>query len=297
MQQVTTCPVCHGKILLSFLSCKDFSVTKETFQLVQCESCCLVITTPQPDESELEKYYISPNYISHTNKLSNLTDLLYKTSRHLTLRWKYNLIRKHSITSKTPLEILDFGCGTGDFLKLCKQYHHKTTGVEPSLVARSAAIRNTNACIVSKITEVAHPSFDVITLWHVLEHVTKLDETMEKLKDKLKNDGTLFIAVPNLKSLDAKKYKDDWAAYDVPRHLWHFTQGPMETLLHKHNLKLISIIPMLLDAYYVSLLSEQYKNGKNFLSNFSRALVQGWMSNREAKKTKAYSSLIYIASK
>lgn len=296
MQQVTECPVCQERNFSYFLSCKDYTVSHETFQLHQCTNCSFVLTTPRPEAKELEKYYLSPHYISHTNKSVHLIDLIYKMSRLLTLRWKYSLIKKYSVFSETNAQVLDFGCGTGAFIQECEKHKIKASGVEPSPIARREAIRNTNSQISADILDVQGP-FDAITLWHVLEHVSQLQDTVSKLKNKLNENGTLFIAVPNLQSYDAKKYGDKWAGYDVPRHLWHFSNKTMQLLLSHHNLKLTKVIPMRLDAYYVSMLSEKYKNGKNFVSNFAHAIGQGWTSNNAAKTTKEYSSLIYIARK
>ncbi len=296
MQHVTECPVCQESNFSYFLSCKDHTVSHETFQLLKCTGCSFVITTPRPDEKELDKYYLSDAYISHSNKSLSLIDKVYKVSRMFTLKWKYNLIRKYSVLSETPASILDFGCGTGAFLQECEKHKMRATGVEPSAIARTQAIQNTSAQIVPDIQDV-QDKFDVITLWHVLEHVGKLNDTVHKLKNQLKESGTMFIAVPNLQSLDARKYQAYWAGYDVPRHLWHFSKKTMELLLRRHDLKLTTVMPMRLDAYYVSLLSEKYKNGKNSVSHIGNAIIGGWKSNNAAKTNQEYSSLIYIARK
>jgi 2-polyprenyl-3-methyl-5-hydroxy-6-metoxy-1,4-benzoquinol methylase len=294
MQHITACPVCKESNFSYFLSCKDYTVSHETFQLVKCTGCGFVMTSPRPDEKDLGKYYQSDAYISHSNKSRNLIDKVYKVSRMFTLKWKYDLVRKHSILSDKAASVLDFGCGTGAFLQECVKHKMKATGVEPSAMARTQALRNTSATIVPDI-ENMKDKFDVITLWHVLEHVSNLHDTVLKLKNQLKGSGTMFIAVPNLQSLDAQKYQAYWAGYDVPRHLWHFSKKTMEMILNHHGLNLTTVVPMRLDAYYVSLLSEKYKNGKNPVSNISNAIIQGWRSNNAAKTTQEYSSLIYIA--
>lgn len=252
------------------------------------------MTNPQPEEKDLPRYYQSESYISHSNKSQGIIDRIYKIARSYTLKWKYHLVQKHSLHH--PSSLLDYGCGTGAFLQHCQTRNLHVAGVEPSDLARAEAIRMINAPVVSHLHE-AKGQYDAITLWHVLEHVSTLNTTIEELKSKLQNNGTMFIAVPNLNSRDAKKYRQYWAAYDVPRHLWHFTKHSMESILNGHGLKLNKVLPMRLDAYYVSMLSEKYKRGQNNISTMTRALISGWQTNIEAKKTNEYSSLIYIIRK
>lgn len=296
MQHVTECPVCQGNNFSDYLSCKDYTVSHETFQLRQCTACEFIVTSPRPEEKDLGKYYLSDAYISHSDKSPSLIDQVYKVSRMFTLKWKYHLVKKYTVQSQHPASLLDFGCGTGMFLQTCEKNRMNTAGVEPSGIARSIAIKNSKAEIATDIKAVEQ-QFDAITLWHVLEHVEKINDTLRDLKNHLRENGTMFIAVPNLQSRDARKYQAYWAGYDVPRHLWHFSAKTMKRLLKKHELRLINIEPMRLDAYYVSMLSEKYKIGKNTLSNLGEAAIQGWKSNIEAKTTQEYSSLIYIARK
>jgi 2-polyprenyl-3-methyl-5-hydroxy-6-metoxy-1,4-benzoquinol methylase len=243
----------------------------------------------------LEKYYLSAAYISHSNKSAGIVDYAYKASRIFTLKWKYKLIQKFGKLEQPGLRILDFGCGTGFFLRECEKHKMLVTGVEPSHKAREQARQQTSGSIVPNLESVSGV-FEIITLWHVLEHVEHLNDTINKLKLRLAENGTMFIAVPNLESHDAKKYQEYWAGYDVPRHLWHFSKQSMERLLNKHNLKLLQIVPMKLDAYYVSMLSEKYK-GANKLSTITNAIKEGWKSNQDAKYDSQHSSLIYIARK
>lgn len=294
MRYLSVCPICQASELTTFLSCEDYTVSHETFQLERCLTCGFVLTNPQPEVDVSPKYYQSDAYISHSNKSLNLIDLIYKISRHYTLKWKYQLIQKHS--SSKPHSILDYGCGTGAFLAVCKKKRLEIRGVEPSTNARSQATQKTKTEILSSLTQVNNKS-DVITLWHVLEHVHDLNETVESLKACLNKNGTMFIAVPNHQSRDAEWYGKFWAGYDVPRHLWHFSRKTMQALLARHQLTLADVVPMKLDAYYVSLLSEKYKRHKTDASSLIKAIAQGWKSNKEAKKNSDYSSLIYIARK
>jgi 2-polyprenyl-3-methyl-5-hydroxy-6-metoxy-1,4-benzoquinol methylase len=295
MVRVTECPVCQGNSFSDFIKCEDYTVSHETFQLIKCRQCSLVITSPRPDGEKLEKYYVSDDYISHSNKSSGVVDYAYKASRVFTLRWKYNLIQKFGDVKKPGLRILDFGCGTGFFLRECEKNKMLVAGVEPSDKAREMAQQQTSGSIVPNLESVSG-LFEIITLWHVLEHVEQLNDTITKLKQHLTETGTMFIAVPNLESPDAKKYQQYWAGYDVPRHLWHFSKRSMERLFNRHNLRLLKIIPLKLDAYYVSMLSEKYK-GANKLTTITNAIKEGWKSNQGARYNTQYSSLIYIARK
>lgn len=294
MQRLSACPICQGHDLRPHLSCEDYTVSHETFTLEKCETCGFVLTNPSPSENDLSRYYQSDAYISHSNRSATFTDRVYKVIRRFTLKWKVNLVKTHSLIP--PRTILDFGCGTGAFLRECKKNGAEIFGVEPSAVARELAIKETRTTIWESIYG-PDQHYDVITLWHVLEHVPSLRQTLHQLKDLLATNGTMFIAVPNLKSLDAEHYGKYWAAYDVPRHLWHFSPATMQELLTQHQLNLIATIPMKLDAYYVSLLSEKYQQGKQNITTMTKAFTHAWRSNQKARITGQYSSLIYIVRK
>lgn len=293
MYSVSSCPICSGNSFQKFGQAKDYTVSHETFQLMKCSSCDFLLTSPRPDDSQLGSYYISDNYVSHTAKATTLFDKLYEVSREFALNWKLTLVKKFLISPSASPSLLDYGCGTGFFLKKIKESGFNIAGVEPSDIARYAAEQNTGIKINTQLEEVK-TKFDVISLWHVLEHVSNLNELVVELKDRLKKDGALIIAVPNHQSNDAKKYEMQWAGYDVPRHLWHFHQQTMTQLLAKHQLKIVEIIPMKLDAYYVSMLSEKYRSGRQSILTFLKGLINGWFSNLKATK-KNYSSIIYIA--
>ena len=293
MKVLTECPVCRHSDFKPLFTCEDHTVSHETFQLTTCEHCGLVMTNPRPDDDQLEKYYQSDAYISHSNKTFTITDRVYKVARAFTLNWKYKLIHRHAVTS--PQSVLDFGCGTGSFLRTCKERGMNISGVEPSEGARRLAVKATGADIAASLDNITD-RYDVITLWHVLEHVSDFNDTILQLKSKLAENGTIFIAVPNLNSLDAKTYKQHWAGYDVPRHLWHFSIHTMGRILSQNQLRVTDIIPMKLDSFYVSMLSEKYRD-PNARGSLVNAVFQGLNSNRAAKKTGEYSSLIYTARK
>jgi 2-polyprenyl-3-methyl-5-hydroxy-6-metoxy-1,4-benzoquinol methylase len=293
MQEIKVCPVCEGLQLKKYLSCKDYTVSYETFQLTKCETCNLIITNPRPDDSKLGKYYISEDYISHTSSAKSLIDRIYLIARKFTLDRKLRLISRYN----KPGKLLDYGCGTGEFINHCKSNSWVITGVEPSSVAREKATSLTLTKIKTSLQELGEECFDVITLWHVLEHIPNFEETLKTISKQLNDGGTLFIAVPNYQSLDAEIYKNIWAGYDVPRHLWHFAPSTIKKLLSNNSLTLKEIVPMKLDSFYVSLLSEKYKRSKQSLPGMINAFVNGLRSNLKAKKTGNYSSLIYIIQK
>ena len=289
MISIIECPVCKNTDLQLLTRCIDFTVSHETFTVQLCKNCNLGITTPRPEDDQLGNYYRSEEYVSHSGKTSGGIGFVYKIARIFTLNWKKNLIQKYSKTGS----ILDFGCGTGEFLNSMKNSGWAIDGVEPSDGARAKAQQLTSQKISEKLS--TQNQFDVITAWHVVEHVPNLNETVSKLKSHLKRNGIVFIAVPNFESPDAKKYHEHWAAFDVPRHLWHFSKKSMTQILTQNRLKLIDIVPMKLDAYYVSLLSEKYKNNNALtVGTILRALFAGFKSNINARNTNN-SSLIYIA--
>ena len=270
-----------------FLTVKDYSVSKETFDLYHDETLDMLITSPQPSLENLGKYYESEDYISHTDNKRSLFEKLYHFIKSIALKNKLNLINS---LQNNKGKILDIGAGTGEFLSVAKNDGWETIGVEPSEKAKAIA-KNKGVSFVEETTELENHSFDVISMWHVLEHVPDLEKQIKELKRLLKPTGTLIIAVPNFKSFDAKHYGKFWAAYDVPIHFWHFSKTAVKLLFEKEEMKLEKVLPMKFDSFYVSLLSEKYKSGK---MNFVKAFFIGLQSNLKAKSNSEYSSHIYI---
>jgi len=270
-----------------YLTVKDYTVSGETFGLFRDEKMDMLITFPKPNENDLHKYYDSEEYISHTDGKGSLFERLYQFIKKFALKNKISLINQlHPSKGK----LLDIGAGTGDFLALSKVNGWEITGIEPSTKAKAIAEKKGVAFAIS--TEVLEKnSFDVITMWHVLEHVPDVEKQITELKRLLKPDGTIIIAVPNFRSFDAKYYRRFWAGFDVPRHLWHFSKKAIKQLFLKEKMKVERILPMKFDAFYVSLLSEKYKTG---YMNFFKAFYIGLKSNYKAKKRFQYSSLIYV---
>ncbi|WP_088324188.1 class I SAM-dependent methyltransferase [Polaribacter tangerinus] len=271
--------------LTHFLSCKDYAFSKENFELYYHSKYDFLATKPVP--KNLAEYYKSENYISHTDSKKSFLDKIYQIVKNYTLKQKLSLINSFQTAQKT---ILDVGAGTGDFLKVCKSNDWKIFGIEPSLIARESAQKK-GLFLNENTTELSGKKYDVITLWHVLEHVHNLQDYTLTLKNLLKEDGKLVIAVPNYKSYDANYYKEHWAAFDVPRHVWHFSQKSIQLLFSDVSMEVEKVLPMKFDAFYVSLLSEKYKRSK---MSFVKAVYRGFISNLKAKRTSEYSSLIYI---
>lgn len=269
---------------------KDFSVSGEDFMLVFDDEFEYFKTTPQPREDELSAYYKSEDYISHTDAKRNTLEKLYHFIKRIARRQKVNLINGLHTDSNL---LLDIGCGTGDFLKTAADKSWQVLGIEPNEQARTIANVKTNNSVfdVEKLDQLKDNSFDVITLWHVLEHLPNLGQQLSTLKRLLKPNGAIIIAVPNYKSYDAQVYNSFWAAYDVPRHLWHFSKISISKLFQSYQMKVVQMKPMYFDAFYVSLLSEKYKSGHY---NYLKAFWVGLTSNFKAMRSGEYSSLIYI---
>lgn len=295
MKEIKVCPACQGADLRKKYLCEDHTVSHETFQILQCANCTLAITSPRPDENTLGQYYLSEGYISHTGKAQSIIDKTYLTARKFTLRRKLKLIND---LRSTPGNLLDYGCGTGEFLNTCKLNGWNAYGVEPSEKARTKAKESKLSNIYTSLSDIdANIKYDVITLWHVLEHVPDFNSVIQKLSNRLNQNGTIVVAVPNYESYDAEHYKEFWAGFDVPRHLWHFSTESMRVILKNNSLTLQKIIPMKLDSYYVSMLSEKYRAGKQTLSGLTKATFIGFLSNMKAAKKENHSSLIYIIKK
>jgi len=296
LEKLSECPVCKGSDFTASLTCKDYTYSQVDFSLVDCKSCGFKFTNPRPTASTIGNYYQSEDYVSHSDTQEGLVNKLYHLVRTYTLQKKLQLIFKlrGRVKKQGKTTLLDIGCGTGAFLSTCVKAGFEGRGIEPDTNARAFAQNNYGLQVDEEaaLELFSAGQFDVISLWHVLEHVPDLDSRMKKIKHLLAERGHLIIAVPNCDSYDANYYGKFWAAYDVPRHLYHFTPATLAELAKRHQFKLEQVLPMVFDSFYVSMLSEQYKNGK---SNFIGAIWRGFLSNLKAIKTgKQYSSQIYI---
>ena len=270
-----------------YIAVKDHSVSGETFELLLDDKLQLLKTHPQPSLENLGRYYESDDYISHTDGKRSMFEKLYHAVKQKALSDKIKMVTRYA-PSKGKL--LDIGAGTGDFLATAKMAGWETTGFEPSAKARAIAEKK-GITFAESTAVLPDQSFDAITMWHVLEHVPDVQAQIIELKRLLKRDGVLVVAVPNFNSYDAKHYGAFWAAYDVPRHLWHFSQTAIKKLFKAGWMDVVKVLPMKFDSFYVSLLSEKYKTGK---MDFIKGFWTGLRSNLKAASNSEYSSLIYI---
>jgi 2-polyprenyl-3-methyl-5-hydroxy-6-metoxy-1,4-benzoquinol methylase len=293
LERLNKCPACKSGLFLHYKEIADFSVSKENFLLCKCSTCKLTFTNPRPDKKHIGIYYQSQDYISHQDASTNLINWIYKQVRTVTIKNKISWLKKYSVGKGS---LLDVGSGTGYFLEAAKKKGWNITGIEPSETARKIALKK--KLKVKKSFEDVKPGkkFDAITLFHVLEHIHDLRKTAKNIMNHLQDDGTIFIAVPNNNSLDAKIYDKHWAAWDVPRHLYHFNIETLTSFTDSVGLKVIDQVPMKFDSYYVSLLSEKYMNPKaNPVKRILNAVINGYKSNSWAKNNNNnYSSVLFI---
>lgn len=298
LELLTACPICKGTHFSPHLQVTDHSVSHGTFAIVRCEKCSFLFTNPRPDEAQIGAYYDDDSYLSHHDDPDSALAKVYNAVRNFAVKEKINLLDKYD--GNPQKKVLDIGCATGFFLSAVKQKNWETWGTEPDADARQIALKKNAGNVFPSVFDPAlrDSRFTSVTMWHVLEHVHRLDETLSWIHHHLDSKGALFIAVPNPESYDAAAYGEYWAAYDVPRHLYHFTRSTMAKLLQHYGFSIVGTRCMLFDAYYVSLLSTKYKYGKN---KPAEALVRGTLSNLKGYGTALHnantSSLIYIVQK
>lgn len=293
--QYTHCPFCQSDDIHPVLAATDYTVSRETYEIWHCGTCTSRFTQQVPDAAHIGPYYQSQNYISHSDTANGLVNRLYHIVRSYTLQQKKKMINR--LSQKTTGSLLDIGAGTGAFAATMQQAGWQVTGLEPDDTARQQALQKHGLNLQSPDTlyTLAPGSFDVITLWHVLEHVHDLHGYFKRFGELLKPGGVLIIAVPNYTSRDAETYGQYWAAWDVPRHLYHFSPKGMGILAGNHGFRCRSILPMWFDAFYVSMLSEKYRGNRWGLI---RACWKGLLSNIVSftDKTRC-SSVIYVLEK
>jgi SAM-dependent methyltransferase len=288
------CPACNSRNIDPLITIKDHSVSREEFVVWQCRDCSLRFTQDVPAEDSIGPYYKSENYISHSNTNKGLLNRLYQSVRKYTLQQKASFIISRT---KPQGKLLDVGAGIGAFAATMIEKGWQVTGVEPDEGARKQAkdLFGLELFPLSKLHDLPASAFDAITLWHVLEHVHDLHDYLDSMKKLLAPGGRIFIAVPNYKAADADVYKTYWAAYDVPRHLYHFSPRSMDLLMQKHGMLVEDKRPMWFDSYYISLLSSKYRNGK---TSWIGAGFTGTRSNIKALFNKENcSSVLYIVKK
>ena len=297
---ITNCPICNSSKTSKAFDAVDHFSTKETFPICDCNSCGFRFTNYFPSVDTIGRYYDSPDYISHSDSRKGLINLLYHFFRKQMLKKKVNLVSKYVVPrQKDNIRILDIGSGTGYFLNAAKERGYTVTGIEKDSNARDYAITNFGLDVKDEqsLWAIENELFDVITLWHVLEHIENLNEVVAKINSILKPNGVVIIALPNHDSYDAKKYKDFWAAYDAPRHLWHFTSNTVKKLLGKHQFNIVKQKNMPLDAFYISMLSEKYRGSGSLMQYIKGFTVGAAGYMRSLSDINQSSSIIYIAKK
>ena len=293
---IEKCPLCGSNDLGKMFDCEDHFSSRELFPVCDCRQCGFRFTNHFPSEVSIGRYYDSAGYISHSDSDKGITNKLYHLFRRMMLLQKVRIVKR--FTHNREARLLDIGCGTGYFLHTAREAGYHVTGIEKNSMAREKAISLFGLNVQDDLDHFAQgQSFEVITLWHVLEHLEKLNESIGNIKEMMQPGGTLVIALPNHLSYDAGVYGRQWAAYDVPRHLWHFTPKTVEQLSEKHGMKVVKRYRMPLDAFYISLLSESYR-GHSSLVRYPKAILTGMVgllfSLFDLKKS---SSVIYIIKK
>ncbi len=283
------CEVCNSDKVFKKFTVEDFFLTKESFVIKKCKECSFLFTDPAPNKFEISKYYESSRYLSH-NKNKSVFSLIYNIIKKTNLSYKVKKVYKYC----SPETILDVGCGSGDFIKKMQRKGHVVFGIENNKKAFEISKKITNN-IFSSVDELSNQKikFDLITFWHSIEHIHDVTGFLKKCLCLLKEKGTIIIAVPNHESYDALHYKRHWAAYDVPRHLYHFNKNSMSLFVQKFNLNISAVLPLKYDSYFVSLMSEKYK--KSYFG-LIKGLFTGFLSNLKSKGDN-HSSLIYVIKK
>lgn len=297
VETLTNCPICNATERSAYLQVKDYTVSQADFNIVSCDTCGFLFTNPRPPANAIGQYYKSSNYISHHDEAKDFMSTLYNKVRDFTTQQKIKLLQR--AVGRTG-RLLDVGSGAGFFLSKAKEEGWQVTGTEPDEQARNIGQGRVGDTIYESIEDpfFTDTQYDAITMWHVLEHVHRLNQTMVWLHKHLDANGKVFIAVPNPESADAKAFKANWAAYDVPRHLYHFTKKAMRQLAEKHGFKVEEILPMWFDAYYVGMLSTRYQAGKtDMLKSVLQGTTSNWQGRRNSSGDPNTSSLIYVLGK
>ena len=290
---MSQCPYCESNNSSLYLELKDYFLTQEDFEIVKCCDCGLLYTTPRPPSEKLGDYYKSENYLSHKENKHGFIPRIYEFVKSFNLKNKLKIATKGKGTGN----ILDIGCGVGDFLLCSKQAGWSVEGIEPSDDAKKIAEERLQTVVhnPNEIDTLPSGFYDVITMWHVLEHVEDIKTEVAQLYRLLKPSGRLVIAVPNYRSYDAQYYKDKWAAWDVPRHLSHFDRESIKNTFSAYNdLILKDITTLKWDSYYISFLSEKYLQHSLSLV---KGVFRGFVSNVKARGSKEYSTLVYVFEK
>ena len=252
----------------------------------------IAIHHARPSKDKIGNYYKSEEYYSHQENKKGFIPKIYESVKKVNLKHKYKLSTEGIETGN----MMDIGCGVGDFIHTAEEKGWQCVGVEPSDDAKTIAKTRVKADIIrsEELENLPDGSFDLITMWHVLEHVDELKWQITQLQRLIKSNGRIIIAVPNYKSYDGQYYKEHWAAYDVPRHLNHFNKQTITKIFKASGLELKKTDKLIWDAYYISYMSEQYKHHKFPLI---KGAYRGLVSNCKARRSGEWSSMVYIFEK
>ena len=270
------CIICSSESTSPFLMINDrLANIKEDFQLVKCE-CGLVYLNPRPKFENIKKFYQSHEYDPHKNLKNNFRDKTYKIVQKLTLKWKHKIITSFITTGA----LLDIGGGRGAFAKFMKE-----KGWEVTLQENFGKIdkRINGLHHIKKLEELdCSDKFDVITLWHSLEHIHDIHALFNKINKFLNPVGILLIAVPNINAPERKFYNKNWAPYDAPRHLYHFNLSSLTLLCSNYGYEIVQKFSLYQDTPYNILLSiknynliQLIKAGIVFFYSFITTLIRG----------------------
>lgn len=273
---------------------RDHGISQEDFRIVECSDCKFRFTQNPPDESVIGPYYETSKYISHSADSTTLINRVYYAVRDNMLAQKYKLIRQYT----DGKNFIDIGCGLGYFLNYIKQKNNTVFGIEKSESTAAIVRDKFNITVESPeffLENKIEKKYDVVSMWHVLEHLYNPKNYISSIQKIIHDQSIIIIALPNHQSWDGRHYKEYWAGYDVPRHLWHFDASSINTLMSDLGFRCINMHRLPYDAFYVSLLSERYRG--NFLSTI-RAMFAGVISSIKSwMDVKQTSSIIYIYKK
>jgi SAM-dependent methyltransferase len=286
------CPLCLSDNKVLHLRCTDHLVSQEEFDIYRCGSCGFTFTDNYPDESETGRFYESSDYISHDDNARGFINKVYRLARVLMLGRKRRAITK--ITGRETGRLLDIGCGTGYFPGMMKNHGWEVTGVEPGKKARDFARTSFGIEVIDpgQISTLPSATYDCITLWHTLEHFHDPQSYAGEIRRLLSPEGICLVAIPNCSSYDALYFGKFWAAWDVPRHLWHFEPGTFSLFAEKEGFSIIKTMALPLDVFYISILSLRHKE---ITFPFAKGIALGfWFSLKAFFVVCRSSSLIYF---
>jgi len=289
------CPLCLSEMIAGQFECTDHFISKEVFEIAGCRNCGFLFTQDSPDENRISGYYESEDYISHSDTNEGLLNKLYHLIRQFMLIRKRGLIEKATGLKKGSL--LDIGSGTGHFAAMMKKAGWNVKAIEINAKARLTSSKTFGLEVYapSEISAFEKESLDCVTLWHVLEHLHDPENYLLKIHTLLKPEGICLVALPNSGSFDAQFYRRFWAAFDVPRHLWHFDPSTFRLLSQKSAFRIENQFVLPFDVFYISLLSEKYYGSK---FPFIQGLIRGmWFAFLTLFRRSGSSSIVYILRK